>query len=979
MILLTSTDELQKAAKTSEVNRPYVSQPATTAIQIALVRLLQSWRIKPKAVVGHSSGEIGAAYATGALSAQTCMLIAYERGLLAESLNAEKPERPGRMLAIGASPAKVRPMLNRLGSAQVVIACVNGPSLVTTSGDERGISRLQNIVEDESLLNRKLKVDVAYHSPHMEDIAVRYLDAIKNIEPKRVCDVAFHSSVKGHRIETQDLGAAYWVANMTSPVEFVEGVQSMYNDSEKPDMLIEIGPHSTLESSIRDIMKHNPQWSSSVRYLSALSRGQDAIETMMALAGALFVMGCNLDFLALNLTTSPLPALLSDLPIYPWNHSKRHWHESRIGLNHRLRHFPRSDILGSLVDDYNDMEPRWRNVLRISDMPWLMDHKVQGSIIFPLAGYFAMAIEGAYQHAILHGVPITAATKYKLRRVRVCRSMVLTDDAPTETSIVFHGVKAGSSGESQTSNEFSVYSWRSEGGWSEHCHGIVSVIQSDLKPNPINGVRQVEVQRERNEQLIEKYDQVCQKVVQPDGIYPRFSRGGFDYGPAFQNVTAAYAAKGYSIGIVTIPDTAKLMPYEFESIHIFHPATFDSFFQVIDFAATGGDLSRNDLHVPTFVREVTVRHELPKAPGHKLDVRATAAPAYSDIDTDIRASFVVFDTAGTKEPLVEVEGFQVTQLPSQNGDDARTDERGLCYTMAWEPCLDLLRPEDYLTTFPVSVTGQGAAADQIDIIERAAFYYIRTTMAELTPDEYDGFSPHLQSLFQVFTSILDRARRKELAFQSPKWLEYEEVEMQKFLANVEASDDCGHLLGRIGRNLTSIFREEVEPLSLMKRDDILDKYRRCHKLMNLGDQVAASIVGTLAHQLPSMEIIEIGAGSGGATIPTLRALRDRFGRYDFTDISTVFFDNVKEESKDWAGKISKYSQNVLHEIYQAIAWANVSSYAMVRFDYRLVGMLLGNTQLFPPPLSLGYENADENKRYFMLKSLTPFNLQTIRN
>lgn len=121
------------------------------------------------------------------------MLVAYHRGVLTE----KRPERPGGMLAIGASPAKVRPMLKRLGSSKVVIACVNAPSLVTVSGNVGAIFELRTDAEEESLLNRRLKVDVAYHSPHMRDIAGDYLAAIKAVKPNANCSTQLHSSVRG--------------------------------------------------------------------------------------------------------------------------------------------------------------------------------------------------------------------------------------------------------------------------------------------------------------------------------------------------------------------------------------------------------------------------------------------------------------------------------------------------------------------------------------------------------------------------------------------------------------------------------------------------------------------------------------------------------------------------------------------------------------------------------------------------------------
>lgn len=732
--LLTVTEELQKDVKSSQVDRPYVSQPATTAVQIALVSLLHSWNVTPMAVVGHSSGEIAAAYATGALSARSCMLIAYKRGVLAESLKLKSPERPGRMLAVGAPADKIRPMMKRLGSAQVVVACLNGPSLITASGDERGISRLQNVVEEENLLNRRLKVDVAYHSPHMYDVADEYHESIKTIEPQEIHDITFHSSVEGSRIPTGRLTPDYWVANMTSPVQFVDDVQSMYMERQTPDVLLEIGPHSTLESSIRDIMKNNQRNPSTVRYLQTLKRGKNASESMMTTASALFVLGCPINSTAVNRFVSPLPDLLTDLPTYPWNHDKRHWHESRISANHRLRPFPRSDLLGSLVDNYNELEPRWRNILRVSDIPWLTDHKVQGSIVFPLTGYLAMVFEGAYQHAILRQIPVTSATKYKLREVRINCSMSLFEDTATEVSLVIRPLREGSREESTAWYEFSIFSWTQDSSWSKHCQGLVSLVQSDEKSNPIDEARHIGMQRAYHDQLLEENVRLCQTIVDPDDLYSKLRHGGFDFGPAFRNMTAANVAEGLATGVVTIPDIAKLMPQELESSYLIHPCTFDACLQMSSCAASGGDLSKVDIRVPTFVKEMTICHGFPKTPGHRLDVRAKAQSAYGTLDPNVLASISVLETDSTEKTLFEVEGLFLSKLPSQDGDHVPSSERGLCSSMIWEPCLDFLTPDDVTNIFSSTLTEQAPTA-QMKNLERAAFHYIKSALDMINMEE----------------------------------------------------------------------------------------------------------------------------------------------------------------------------------------------------------------------------------------------------
>ena len=904
------TDELGKDAKSSLVNRAYLSQPATTAIQIALVRLLSSWGITPSAVIGHSSGEIGAAYAASALSLEQCMLVAYHRGVLADTLPEKRPERPGGMLAIGASPAKVRPMLKRLGSSKVVIACVNAPSLVTVSGDVGAISELQTDAEEESLLNRRLKVEVAYHSPHMRDIASDYLAAIKAVKANANCSTQFHSSVRGRQIDTEELTAKYWVENLTSPVQFVDGLQSMYNKRKGPDILIEIGPHSALESPIRDIMK-SVGLVSQVRYFPSLVRNCDASETTLSLASALHVLRCSLNFSAINNPqASAPPKMLDDLPTYPWNHSKKHWHESRLSVNHRLRPFPRSDLLGNLVDDFNENEPRWRNIIRISDIPWLSDHNVQGSIVFPATGYLVMAIEATAQYGALHHHPLNSATQYILQEVRISRPLVLSEDTSPEVSLVLRPREEGSRSFSKSWLEFAISSWTSENGWSEHCQGLISLHQNDQKPNPINGERQMAAQHVQHKNIIEDIQYRCQTSVKPVDLYAKFSRAGLEFGPAFQNVIGGRAAMDNAIGTISIPDTSKRMPREFESRLLIHPATFDACLQVTTIASSGGDFSGSDLHVPTFFKEVTVSHGLINTPGAELRVFATRHRPFSDFDTDMHASFLVTDAKSEDKILIQGRGFVSSPLPpNQSNDGASIGERGLCYQVHLEPCLDLMTREQYAGTFTKD-SNKSKVTTQILDLERAAFYHVHSALELISKQHIDIPQTHLRNLHRVVSKLLVQVQQGSWPFQTSDWSSYSGEERKRFLTHLSSSDECGRVVCSIGEKLVSIFKGEVDPSSIMQRDNMLETFYRNLEIVKLGNQYCADIAMKLAHQNPNMRILEIGAGTGFATMAVLRALGLKFAHYDFTDISTGFFDRAKEEQKDWGERISYHKLNV---------------------------------------------------------------------
>ena len=135
-------------------------------------------------------------------------------------------------------------------------------------------------------------------------------------------------------------------------------------------------------------------------------------------------------------------------------------------------------------------------------------------------------------------------------------------------------------------------------------------------------------------------------------------------------------------------------------------------------------------------------------------------------------------------------------------------------------------------------------------------------------------------------------------------------ERKYFLTQLSTSDDSSRLVCSIGENLVSILKGEVDPLSIMLRDNMLGTFYRNLEAMKLANHHCSEMVIKLAHQNPNMRIIEIGAGTGSATMPVLRALGLRFAHYDFTDISTGFFERAKEEQKDWSDRISYYKLNI---------------------------------------------------------------------
>ena len=286
------------------------------------------------------------------------------------------------MLAAGVGDDEIRGYLERVTAGRVCVACINSPSSVTVSGDAAGIDELCTVLTSDRIFARKLKVDVAYHSHHMQSIAKDYLESLQHIRTTKLAsneDVRMFSSLTGHLIDSEDLGPQYWVDNMTSSVKFFHATRSLveFSTSKRQrrgteklfvDCFVEIGPHAALKGPLKQIINTDDGKIASLTYCSVLERGSNAVTTALTVAGQLFCQGYDVNIAKAN-KTQPL-AHLVDIPPFPWNRSYRYWHEGRISTDYRFRKQPRHDLLGAPTVDHNPLEPRWRNFLRVSENPW---------------------------------------------------------------------------------------------------------------------------------------------------------------------------------------------------------------------------------------------------------------------------------------------------------------------------------------------------------------------------------------------------------------------------------------------------------------------------------------------------------------------------------------------------------------------------------------------------------------------------------
>lgn len=285
-------EELERPAGATMIACPFVSQPVTTALQIALVDLVHSFGIVPQYVVGHSSGEIAAAYAASVISSTQAWALAYFRGLHAVKLEREHPHIKGGMMAVGMSAEDAKEYIST--SQSVEVACINSPSLVTLSGDRAGINMMTAGMAQKGVFHKVLDIPVAYHSRHMDLIVDAYKASVHKIIPDTPSDgPVMFSSLHGRVADPSELSLDYWAQNLTSQVRFADALRCFetVNAQNRPGMFIEIGPSNGMRRPTLDTITPFYNSSSPPEYLSLLKTGVRGIDVLVGAVGKCWARG----------------------------------------------------------------------------------------------------------------------------------------------------------------------------------------------------------------------------------------------------------------------------------------------------------------------------------------------------------------------------------------------------------------------------------------------------------------------------------------------------------------------------------------------------------------------------------------------------------------------------------------------------------------------------------------------------------------
>ena len=474
----SSTKELLCEQPLSRIDDPAFSQTLCAVLQIALLDLLESWNIRPMFVVGHSSGEIAAAYSRGALSRKDAWTIAYYRGFLSSQTLSRFPDLNGAMLAVGSSETDIENLVAQVAPGDVVVGCINSPNNVTLSGNTDSIQRLEQRLHGQGIFARRLKVKNAYHSLQMECIASDYVYAIRHVQPVDSPEERkMFSAVTGELIDPREMGPLYWMKNLVSPVRFSEAVESILKSDDNIhrertiDIIVEVGPHSALQGPLKQIVSHVGV--KGVEYISVLSRFTNAVQTSIAAASALYSYGAPVNISRINVNSDSMNTktsrMLVDLPPHAWDHLHSFSGVSRLERQYQHRDQEFDCLLGKPLPVMGEHEHLWRAVIRTSTTSWLQDHEIEGSVLFPAAGFLVMAIEAA-QKVTEPGRRVEA---FRLRDVGISAALVVPKDHDIELIVHLCPHYVATRDRSASWTEFVVSSCIDGHEVRENCNGLL--------------------------------------------------------------------------------------------------------------------------------------------------------------------------------------------------------------------------------------------------------------------------------------------------------------------------------------------------------------------------------------------------------------------------------------------------------------------------------------------------------------------------
>jgi acyl transferase domain-containing protein/NAD(P)-dependent dehydrogenase (short-subunit alcohol dehydrogenase family)/NADPH-dependent curcumin reductase CurA/acyl carrier protein len=521
--------EMMREEPDSRMRSNAVAQPANFLLQVGLVSVLRHLGVPEHAHLGHSVGEVAAAWAAGCLSLRDAAFVAFHRSRLQQKVAGQ-----GTMLAVALSEPEIHRFATGLGD--VAIAAYNARRSVTLSGSQADLSTLADRLSAEGVFNRWVPVEVAYHSPHMDPLEEEFRTVLEKVVP-RIPEKPLYSTTRGTRLTAADHDAVYWWENARRPVLLQRALELAIADGHTA--FLEIGPHPVLSWSIREVATEQGK---DPRTFFCLKRGQPEGRTVRRAIASMYTAGVDPDWRRLH-----PQGRMTELPRYPFCR-KPYWVESvasrelRLGRpDHRFTERQDGRTLTLVCD------------LARPSLAYLLDHRIDGAAVFPAAGYIDCALAACLEMD-------AGRSEYVLEGVRFERALIVRPGSGPALRVDIR----------REDGTFDILARNHDEAWTRH--GFGHLLDGAVYPN----VEPVDVERLRAD---------LTEIVDVEDIYRDFARRGLQYGPAFRGLRSLQLRRAPG-GRTTLLGGIRIDHLD-ENCTTIQPSLLDAAFQAMLVAVSG--------------------------------------------------------------------------------------------------------------------------------------------------------------------------------------------------------------------------------------------------------------------------------------------------------------------------------------------------------------------------------------------------------
>ncbi len=807
----------------SLVDAADIGHPAHFAVQIAICELLRAWGVKPAAIVGHSAGEVSAAFLSGALSFESAIQVLYHRSRLVQ-----RSAGKGRMLAVSISRDDALALVAEF-AGEIHLAVQNSPASTVLAGSVGTLERVAERLQRANQSARFVPGQFPYHSPVFDGIhdeLLRSLDGLPAVDPK----IPIVSSVTGTWSRTGDFGRDYWWSNVRGAVEFDRAIRTLIQGGHRT--FLEVGAHPALSSSITEVLLAEGADGNCIRTM--VRNGDDHRELLTA-AARLFERGCGLDLKEIG----PHVAAFVALPSYPWQH-ERFWLEPTEQDSPATSDHP---VRGER--DASE-QPTWEAPLSQHSPRWAPQHRVNGQILLPAVSW----LEAWLSAAVDEGAKLPVS----LQNVRFKQLLPLTEQQTW--------LRIRRSGERWSLEAAPA---RDSVEWTFHGQAERRALQVDCS----------RVQPSSAAMFWEK--------SRLD--YARFEALGYGYGPSFRPVSEVFSEGSRALARLA-PPSADVT----DGDYLVHPALLDGAMHVMLWASR----SLDGLYIPMAVGAVTL-FRTHCDPAEEL---WAFAEVHSVLDGEIYADLALLD--GDGKPILTAKKVRARRV-----GPVRLASKRFLYQENWsdahnwcEQSVDehpttsltalLEQPDNTLSQEGMHFLLNEMSAAYAARALCAAFGPVPAWEAEASAQLASGtIAPRHAKLVRALIDMAVSSTRSVDQIRGELIQKHPEAHLER------------QVVERFGSNLARVLREEADPRELLlARGTGLGSHLYADSMTwRSSNQLLAEAVHREVRSFAvdrTVRILEVGAGTGGATCWALPRLAGERVEYVFTDVSQAFLSDAKD-------------------------------------------------------------------------------------